>query len=186
MTDNRYERSPDNAPDNEDKTYLGTKQMAWLKRELLASKAPVKVLASGGEFESYGVKNSWANFKHARDELFKFIEDNHITGVLLISGDRHFTAAYQVSGKFIEVTSGPTGSKFAEAKLNPEVFFYGSKGKYFCIYDIDTRPVEPVATIEIYKTADGLIERRTFSWDEVLGKKKIEPLTSANKSRVEK
>ncbi len=180
MTDDRYHRDPNDAPEDGTKSYLGKKQLEWLKRELLASKAPVKILASGGEFESNGIKNSWASFKRERDELFKFITENHITGVLLISGDRHFTAAYQVMGKWIEVTSGPTGSKFAETKPTSEMFFYASKAKYFCIYDIDTRPENPSVTLEIYRTADGLIERRSFTWDEVTGNTKIAPLPASS------
>src|SRR5438034_955060 len=107
MLDNRYHRSPNGAVEDGRKTHLGEGQLAWLKRGLLASTAPVKVLAVGGEWQSHGIANSWTSFKRERDELFKFIEDHGITGVLLLSGDRHFTAAYQVLGKFIEVTSGP-------------------------------------------------------------------------------
>src|SRR5207253_1253828 len=70
MTDDRYDRDPNDAPDDGTKSYLGAKQFAWLKKELLASKAPIKVLASGGEFESNGIKNSWSSFKRERDELF--------------------------------------------------------------------------------------------------------------------
>jgi alkaline phosphatase D len=99
MTDDRYNRDPNNAPEDGHKSYLGEKQTAWLKRELLASKAKIKVLASGGEWQTQSQPASWANFLRERDDLFKFIEDNQITGVLLLSGDRHFTAAYQVAGK---------------------------------------------------------------------------------------
>ncbi|MDB6029869.1 MAG: hypothetical protein JWM16_207 [Verrucomicrobiales bacterium] len=177
MTDGRYYRDPNKAPDDGNKSMLGKKQLAWLEKELLASKAPVKVIGSGGEFESNGILNSWSSFKSEREELFKFIEDNKITGVLLLSGDRHFTAAYQVLGKWIEVSSGPMGSKNSETKPTPEMFFYATKGKYFCIYDIDTRADNPSVVLEIYRAGDGLIERRHFSWDEVLGVAKIKPLS---------
>jgi alkaline phosphatase D len=178
MTDGRYYRDPNKAPDDGHKSMLGKKQLAWLKKELLASKAPVKVIGSGGEFESNGILNSWTSFKSEREELFKFIDENKITGVLLLSGDRHFTAAYQVQGKWIEVSSGPTGSKNSESKPTPEMFYYSGKGKYFCIYDIDTRTGEPSVVLEIYRTGDGLVERRKFSWDEVLGLAKISPLSA--------
>ena len=46
MLDGRYHRDPNKATNLAHKTQLGPKQLAWLKRELLASKAPVKVLAS--------------------------------------------------------------------------------------------------------------------------------------------
>jgi alkaline phosphatase D len=179
MLDDRYHRSPDNSADDGTKSMLGEKQLAWFKRELLAAKAPVKVLAIGCEWESKGLKNSWATFKREREELFKFIEDNKITGVLLVSGDRHFTAAYQVLGKFIEVTSGPLGSANVTTKPTPEMFFYGGKGKFYCIYDVDTRAEPPKVTLEIYKVSEGLVERRALAWDEVLGVTKIPPLPVA-------
>jgi len=145
---------------------------------LIASKAPVKVLAIGGEWQSNGTKASWTSFKRERDELFKFIQDHEITGVLLLSGDRHFTAAYQVIGKFIEVTSGPFGSKNSETKPLPEMFWYSGKGKFYCIYDIDTTGLEPKVVLEIYKTSEGLVERRAFAWEEVLGTAKIKTLSA--------
>ena len=179
MTDGRYHRDPNDAPENGSKSMLGEKQLAWLKRELLASKAPVKVIGSGGEWESNGIKNSWASFKRERDDLFQFISEHDITGVLLLSGDRHFTAAYQVAGKFIEVTSGPFGSKNAETKPTSEMFWYSGRGKFYCIYDIDIAGLTPRVVLEIYKSSEGLVERRAFTWEEVSGKAKIKTLSAA-------
>jgi len=178
MLDNRYHRSPNGAVEDGRKTHLGEAQLAWLKQGLVASTAPVKVLAIGGEWESSGIANSWTSFKRERDDLFKFIEEHAITGVLLLSGDRHFTAAYQVNGKFIEVSSGPFGSKNSESKPLPEMFWYSGKGRFYSVYDIDTRPPEPKVVLEIYKTSEGLVERRAFTWDEVLGAAKIKTLTA--------
>jgi alkaline phosphatase D len=176
MLDDRYHRSPDNSPDDGTKTMLGEKQLAWFKRELLASKAPVKVLAIGCEWQTHGLKNSWSTFKREREDVLKFLQDNHITGVLMVSGDRHFTAAYQVIGKFIEVTSGPMGSANAGSKPTPEMFYYNGKGKFYCIFDVNTRAEPPKVALEIYKAGEGLVERRAFTWDEVLGVTKIQPL----------
>jgi alkaline phosphatase D len=177
MTDDRYDRTPNDAPEDGTKSLLGAKQLAWLKRELLASKAPVKIIASGGEFQTHGQKNSWTSFLRERNDLLQFIEDHGITGVLLISGDRHFTAAYQVMGKFIEVTSGPLGSANADTKPTPEMFYYGGKGgKFYCIFDIDTERPDPKVVLEIYRASEGLVQRREFTWDEVLGQSKIKTL----------
>lgn len=177
MLDDRYNRDPNNAPEDGHKSYLGEKQTEWLKRELLASKAKIKVLASGGEWQTYSQPASWASFKRERDDLFKFIDENKITGLLLVSGDRHFTAAYQVAGKFIETTSGPLGSANADPKPTPEMFWNGGKtGKFYCIYDVDTARPEPEVTLEVYRASEGRVFRRSFSWDEVLGKIQIQPL----------
>jgi alkaline phosphatase D len=179
MLDDRYHRSPDNSKDDGTKSLLGEKQLAWLKQGLLAAKAPMKVIACGCEWESHGIKNSWMTFQRERDDLFKFIQDHNITGVLLLSGDRHFTAAYQVIGKFIEVTSGPLGSHNSETKPTSEMFWYSGRGRFYCIYDIDTTAPEPKVVLEIYKASEGLVERRAFTWEEVIGQTKIK--TSLNR-----
>ncbi len=178
MLDGRYHRDPYTVPE-EERTHLGAQQLAWLKRELLASKALVKVIATGGEWQTFSQKASWASFKRERDDLFKFIEDNHITGVLLLSGDRHFTAAYHVLGKYIEVTSGPTGSSNADGKATPEMFYSGGKGKFYCIFDVDTAREQPAVSLEIYRTGDGQVYKRAFTWEEVTGAAKITPLPPA-------
>jgi len=177
MLDGRYHRDPNNAPEDGKKTHLGDKQLAWLKRELAASKAKIKVLATGGEWQTFSQPASWASFLRERNELFKHVEENHITGVLLLSGDRHFTAAYQAAGKFIEVTSGPMGSRNGDPKPTPEMFWNAGKtGKFYCIYDVNTASDPPQITLEVYRASEGAVYRRVFAWDEVLGKTKIEPL----------
>lgn len=92
VLDGRYHRDPTRRPDTPAKTMLGAAQKAWLKRELLASTTPFKVLAIGGgwssaENESGG--DSWAVYASERDEIFDFIRDNDIGGVVCISGDSH-------------------------------------------------------------------------------------------------
>ena len=183
MLDGRYYRDPNKAPNDEHKTMLGVRQLAWLKRELSASRATVKVLASGGEWQAYGTDDSWRSFKHERRDLLDFLEKNSITGVLLISGDRHYTGAYHVEGKWIEVTSGPIGSASIVAKNAPESFlnFSATKGHFYCIYDLDTALTPPRVTLEVYRVGDGLVERRPFSWDEVRGVTRIKPIPQSTK-----
>jgi alkaline phosphatase D len=178
LLDDRYHRDPNKATNLVHKTMLGDRQLAWLKRELLASRAAVKVLACGSEWQSHGTEDSWTSFRREREDIFNFIEEHHITGVLLISGDRHFTAAYQVKGKWIEVTAGPIGSANSDTKNLPEMFlnFSGTKAKFYCIYDIDTTASPAKVTLEVYRVGEGLATRRSFTWEEVLGLQKIPTL----------
>jgi alkaline phosphatase D len=188
LLDVRYHRSPNKATNLVKKTMLGPAQLQWLKRELLTSTAPVKVIMSGSEFQSNGTVDSWASFKQERDELLDFIKDAEISGVLLVSGDRHFTAAYQVRTNWIEVTAGPIGSGNADAKNVGEMFlnYSPTKSKFYCIYDIDTRVRPPSVTLEVYRVAEGLAQRRVFTWDEVIGKTKIKTLPVPAKKEPEK
>jgi alkaline phosphatase D len=138
MLDVRYHRSPDNAEKNEHKTMLGEKQFEWLKREIKASKAKLKFIASGSVFDSKGSTDAWAMYPHARKALLDFLREEGGDGVILLSGDRHFTAAYQVEGRFIEVTSGPLGSGNATATITDELWLACSVGKMWSIFEVDT------------------------------------------------
>lgn len=94
MLDGRYHRDPPSAPDGPGKTMLGAAQKAWLKRELKASTAVFKILASGtGWSAAERGGDSWAMYLHERDELLDFIRDNRVTGCIGISGDVHMGEA---------------------------------------------------------------------------------------------
>jgi alkaline phosphatase D len=174
--DGRYYRSPNKMPDQPGKTMLGRAQLEWLKSSLSQSKARLKVLVSGGEWQSYGTADSWTSFLREREEIFQFIDSNRITGVILVSGDRHFTAAYQVKGRFLEVTSGPIGGNSSNSRVTPEMIINHNQGRFYCVYGIDTTQPEPSLTLEIYQVGIGLVKNRTFSWDEVNGRVKIATL----------
>jgi alkaline phosphatase D len=168
MLDGRYHRSPNDAADDGRKTMLGAAQLAWLKRELAASKATFKFLASGGEWQSRGREDSWRSFLRERDELLRFIEEHRITGVVQLSGDRHVTAAYQVNRRFIEVTSGPFGAENHEPPYNPdEMFMLHDDGNFFVVFEVDTTASEPALTLEVHQVGRGLVRKRALSWQEI-------------------
>jgi alkaline phosphatase D len=91
FVDDRWYRDPDEDPDVPGKTMLGSAQLEWLESELAASEAVFKVLVSGSGFSvEKGVGgDSWAAFLHERNDLFDFIRDRGISGVVLLSGDTH-------------------------------------------------------------------------------------------------
>ena len=94
MTDCRSQRTPPNTP-HRYRTMLGSKQKAWLKRELLEAKGryPLVVWISpvgwiGKELDG----DSWPGFPAERAELAIFLADHGITNVLMLSGDAHMLA----------------------------------------------------------------------------------------------
>ena len=176
LLDDRYHRSPNQAPDDASKTMLGAKQLAWLKRELVASKAAVKVIAAGGEWQVNGSDDSWRSFQHERKEIFDLLAEHKMKNVLLLSGDRHFTAAYQLPEGFMEVCSGPIGSPNAPAKVAPGQFALHDHGKMICVFDIDTDNPLPAVGLEIYEAGVGQVDKWDFSWDQVTGAAKVPPL----------
>lgn len=92
-------------------TMLGKIQFEWLCKGLSKSNSRYKVLVSGTPFSR--VKNDcWAGiyYIHERDRLFKYINDNHINGVIGISGDIHrndiFKIPIGVNNYFYDFTAG--------------------------------------------------------------------------------
>lgn len=177
LLDGRYYRTPDKAPEDGTKTMLGPKQLTWLKREVIASKAVLKFICSGSEWQTQSGPDCWPSFARERREIFDHLAANGVNNVVLLSGDRHFTAAYQVEGRFIEVTSGPLGSPNSKVtKPAAEMFSYHDHGKIYSIFEVDTTNTPPALTLEIYEAGTGLLEKRRFTWEEVTGAVKIPPL----------
>ncbi|WP_428660820.1 alkaline phosphatase D family protein [Reyranella sp.] len=77
------------------KTMLGEAQWAWLAAEL-RKPAEVRLLVSTIQVlaEGHGWER-WGNFPLERQKLFDTIRDSNASGVVLLSGDRHFGALYR-------------------------------------------------------------------------------------------
>lgn len=74
------------------RTALGEAQIGWLQRGLRASTAAVKVLACGMVWNGGvrpGKKDCWGNWAEERDALFRWLGEERIDGVVLVSGDVH-------------------------------------------------------------------------------------------------
>jgi len=126
LLDNRFYRSDDAMNDSsDDKHYLGQKQLEWLENSLLFSNASFKFIMSGGQvinpmndFECY------CHYKKEYEQLLSFIRENKITGVIFLSGDRHFSEIIKVEREgmypLYDITSSAftsrSFSKFVDAK----------------------------------------------------------------------
>jgi alkaline phosphatase D len=187
LLDVRYYRTPNKATDDGTKTMLGARQLAWLKRELSSSKAKFKIIASGSEWQTLTQPDCWASFARERQEIFDHITSHNIEGVVLLSGDRHFTAGYQIQGRFLEFTSGPIGSGNATLQENPERFTGCDEGKLWAVLELDTTASPPAFAYELWQAGSGLLERRALTWDEINGRSPITPSpTPLRPARMEK
>ncbi|GAA5219818.1 alkaline phosphatase D family protein [Membranihabitans marinus] len=133
MTDNRYYRSGGEA------SFLGREQMDWLKAELLKCRGPFIVLSCGSMWSDYvsNGKDSWGvNDAEGREELFSFIEENNIKGVVLISGDRHgargFTIPRSNGFQFYEFEAASMGARVGPPAQKEEwtTQLYGIDGQF--------------------------------------------------------
>jgi alkaline phosphatase D len=153
MTDNRYFR------DSETSTFLGEEQMAWIEEQLLSSKGPFIILASGTMWSdnvSAG-KDSWGSWDpEGRERIFSFIEKNNIPGVLLISGDRHgarvFTIPRPFGFQFYEFEPASLGGRMGPPATHPDwgTQLFGISGKYaFGEFEFDTSVDDPEVTFRL-------------------------------------
>lgn len=175
MLDSRYYRTPNKTPEDGKKTMLGARQLQWLKEGLAASSAKFKIVACGSEWQTLTQPDCWSSFARERQEIFDHLTSLKIDGVVLLSGDRHFTAGYQVQGRHLEFTSGPLGSSNATLQDNPERFTGADEGKLWSVLDLDTSTTPPTFHYEIWQAGGGLLERRQLSYDEVSGHTRIAP-----------
>ena len=178
MLDSRYHRTPNKTPEDGKKTMLGARQLQWLKDGLSASKAKFKIVACGSEWQTLTQGDCWSSFARERQEIFDHITGNKIDGVVLLSGDRHFTAGYQVQGRHLEFTSGPLGSGNATLLENPERFTGADEGKLWMVLDLDPSATPPSFHYEIWQAGGGLLEHRALSYEEISGRQRIAASTT--------
>ncbi|ORZ33015.1 PhoD-like phosphatase-domain-containing protein [Catenaria anguillulae PL171] len=108
VTNGRVYRNPGVVAKNEDgtnkedpkATYLGADQLADLKKWLLDSHQRGivwKIIASSVPFtEDYKDRDTWFGFRRERKELLDFMNDNNITNVHVVSGDRHEVGLFKI------------------------------------------------------------------------------------------
>ncbi len=113
LLDDRFYRSPNDAPEDTSKTMWGKAQLEWLIDALTSSRAPFKIVANGNQilnrytrFESVA-----ARFPQDYERLIGEIVRRRISGVVFLTGDRHHTELmrYQPEGFYplYEITTSP-------------------------------------------------------------------------------
>ena len=79
------------------KTQYGARQRDWLKQSLVHAQkeghATFKFIVTGGQVltDFGGASETFAYYQAEREDLLKFIKDQHISGVVFLTGDVHFT-----------------------------------------------------------------------------------------------
>jgi alkaline phosphatase D len=116
---------------NLNKDFLGKEQMQWLKNSLASSESPFKIVVCGSQvFNGIADKECYTKYTGEFNELIDFIRTSNISGLIFISGDRHFTELLKTEGiakyPIYEFTNSPITStpyskllETAEAK-NPK------------------------------------------------------------------
>jgi len=149
--------------------YLGERQMRWLKQELLTCKGPFVIISSGTMWSDYisNGKDSWGVFDPAgREELFSFIEENKIAGVLLISGDRHGARGFRIprpSGYcFYELEVGSLGGMTGPDAMAEDAstqLFGRTHIKAFGELEFNTKLADPQVTFRLVDEKGHVLEQ---------------------------
>jgi alkaline phosphatase D len=143
LVDDRYHRGLNGS-------MLGAGQLQWLKDSLDASTATFKLLACGSQWTAEGSGDSWATFLDERDELFDFIRDRRIDGVVLLSGDVHRSELRLIdrsaagSYDLPELVSSPMANSNSSCRESDELRGCFNTGNYFIDLQIDTTAADPV------------------------------------------
>lgn len=91
LLDNRWNRTPNFRATGE-RRILGAAQIEWLLDALASSYASLKVVVMGGQIlNPVRTAETYASFPEEQRELVRRITEERVRGVLLVTGDRHFT-----------------------------------------------------------------------------------------------
>lgn len=163
LLDCRYYR------DQEENSMLGTVQKAWLKKTLVNSSAVFKIVASSVPF-SQGVKpgsmDPWDGYGEEREEIFSFIEEKKIEGVLLIAADRHridLRKTVRPQGyDLFEFVSGRLTNRHIHPVVKTEGLIWGyNESCGYGLLRFDTRVKNPSVVLESYD----MEARKLFSFE---------------------
>jgi alkaline phosphatase D len=182
MLDTRSFR--ENGRRGEYNSYLGSEQFKWLKETLKNSKAPFKVISGGTMWSDYITpgKDSWGTWDtEAREELFNFIETENISGVLLVSGDRHgargFTIPRPSGFEFYEFQVASLGgvpgpAAMAEDTSHQLFGYHGNGVTAFGEFTFNTIKDYPSVIFRLIDQFGNILEEHTLPYSKLMPGKK--------------
>ncbi|MDP5121956.1 MAG: alkaline phosphatase family protein [Spirosomaceae bacterium] len=166
LMDDRYFRAPNNLKD-ESKDYYGKKQEDWLIDALASSNAPFKFIVTGGQIiNPVAVFENMSTFPEARKRLLRRIEENDISGVLFITGDRHSTVLQKLDREgnypLYDVTISPLTSGVAtptdeEMKSSPIIAGTLVKENNYAIMEVSGKRTDRNLKIDVMNKEGNLL-----------------------------
>ena len=153
--DGRYYRT--NPKKNKGKlSMLGPAQKRWFLNTIKSSKGTFKVLVSPVPwvFKAKGdSKDTWNGFKEERNEIFQFLTDNKIEGVLLMSADRHRSDLWKIDRSddysLFEFNSSRLTNQHVHKTMDEAIYSYNAKQSFGTV-DFDTQVSDPKVTYAVY------------------------------------
>ncbi len=134
LLDDRSYRDDDDLDQklNPGKSQLGPRQLDWLKNSLLyyhhnpATRPAFTFIVIGGQFlNSHAGAETFGDYRAERAAIERFIAEQHLPGIIFLTGDRHFTELEKVArpGTYplYDLTSSPfTSGADTQIRHDPE------------------------------------------------------------------
>lgn len=160
-------------PYAETKTMLGQEQKRWLLEGLRESAATFKVVASSvpWAFEAKGdAVDTWNGFREERTEIFDFLAQNAIEGVILVSADRHRSDAWRIprpDGYALYEFESSRLTNDAVHDLMPGALFGYNERQSFGLLAFDSTRPDPVVTFQVVGIDDEIHGELTLRRSEL-------------------
>ena len=157
MLDCRYYRT---SPKAERPSMLGPVQKAWLFDQLKQCQGTFKVLASSVPWV-FGAKgdslDTWNGFPAERNEIFDYLAEHRIEGVVLLSADRHRSDLWKIDRPnaypLYEFNSSRLTNQHVHGEMKNALFSYNKK-QSFGLVEFNLTAADPAVTYTIV-TIDG-------------------------------
>ena len=152
MLDCRHYRTD---PRAENPTMLGPDQKQWLLQNLADSDATFKVIASSvpwAKGTKPGSLDTWDGYPEEREEIFSFIRNRKLEGVVLLSADRHRSDAWKIlrphSYLLYDLESSKLTNVHTHRVMPGSLFGYNEKCS-FGLLEFDTTKEDPVVRYNV-------------------------------------
>ena len=154
MIDGRYYRE---SPKDETPSMLGPVQMKWLKKTLAEKPATFTVICTNVPMAPKvkpGSKDTWDGYPEERTEIYQYIADQKIPGVVILSADRHRSDAYKVDTEIkgmyplFEFSSSRLTNQHVHKIIDHSLFGYNAKQSFGRI-DFDLTIEDPTVKYTI-------------------------------------
>ena len=154
MLDGRYYRE---SPKTENPSMLGPVQMKWLKKTLTAKPATFIVICTNVPMAPKvkpGSKDTWDGYADERTEIYQYIADQKIPGVVILSADRHRSDAYKVDTEIegmyplFEFSSSRLTNQHVHRLIDHSLFGYNEKQSFGRV-DFDLKTEDPTVKYTI-------------------------------------
>jgi alkaline phosphatase D len=173
LLDNRYFRDP-NSEKNVNKEMIGKVQIEWLRQSLLNSKSTFKFVVIGGQIVNpVDIYENHATYPAERENLLQMLEAINVSGIFILSGDRHHTELTKLERKgtypLYDLTCSPLTAGLGKIDANNYLRVEGTavQEKNFGMLEVSGERKERVLSISICNAKGEVIWNKSISAKEL-------------------